>query len=215
MTGNLNLDLQRSFEAGVERHIAEAQDLIRSAYKKHGEGLIMLTSAGSQSAGLFQLVRESGLKLPVAIVDIKGAEFDEQRSYFRLLTGHYDTPVHIFPAATEEAKKVAMNEGLARIGATALLDGIHRDQTAHRAKLSFREVSPAGGPENIHPVLNWTKDIMRHYIATHVDEWLQHPAFKNGQETKGGRVGPALHLECPLRFGGQAIGAPHPNSLIA
>jgi phosphoadenosine phosphosulfate reductase len=184
---------------------ADATDLVRWSYNTFGQGLVMSTSFGIQSAVMLHLVTQVVPDVPVIWVDtgylpVETYRFAEElTNRLNLNLQVYQSPVS--PARMEalygrlwdqqdvaalnrydQIRKVEpMQRALQELGATAWLTGLRADQTDHRKSLD--RVGLQGGHYKVMPILQWTaKDIYKYLTAFDLP---YHPLFDKGYVTVG------------------------------
>jgi phosphoadenosine phosphosulfate reductase len=193
--------------AEVNRQVADlqAQELVAWASETFGEGLVLSTSFGIQSAVMLHLVTSVVPDMPVIWVDTgylppKTYRFAEDLTErLNLNLKVYQSPMS--PARMEalhgrlwaqedvEAlnrydyirKVEPMQRALRELGATAWLAGLRRDQTNHRKTLDY--VSRQNGIYKVHPILNWNSKDVYDYLQLH--DLPYHPLFDEGYVTVG------------------------------
>lgn len=182
-----------------------AEQLLQWADAHFGDGLVMSTSFGIQSAVTLHLVTQLRPRIPVIWVDT-GYLPRETYHYAARLTSLLDLNLQvarspITPADMEarfgrlwESDRVEdlnrydrirkvepMQRALRDLGATAWISGLRADQTDYRRGLS--QVKESSGRHRVYPLLHWTnRDIWR-YMQEH--RLPQHPLFEQGYTTVG------------------------------
>ncbi len=182
-----------------------AQDLIRWADRRFGNGLVMSTSFGIQSAVTLHLTTQLRPDIPVIWVDT-GYLPVETMDYARQLTDRLNLNLHvarspISPAEMEsrygrlwESESVEdlnrydrirkvepMRTALRELRATARISGLRAEQTDYR-----RELPRAKKTEStfmVHPILNWTNRDVYRYMQQF--DLPQHPLWEQGYTTVG------------------------------
>jgi phosphoadenosine phosphosulfate reductase len=199
-TANLDLgELNQRFSS------AETTDIVAWAVEMFGDGLVMSTSFGIQSAVMLHLVTQIHPTIPVIWVDTgylpaKTYKFaDELTARLSLNLKVYQSPMG--PARMEalygrlwaqqdieslnlydQIRKVEpMQRALSELGATAWLAGLRADQTNHRKTLDF--IGKQGDLYKILPILNWhSRDVYYYLQKYHLP---YHPMFDEGYVTIG------------------------------
>lgn len=184
---------------------AEASRLVHWGYDTFGDGLVLSTSFGIQSAVMLHLVTQVVPDIPVIWVDTgylpgETYRFAEQlSSRLRLNLKVYQSPLS--PARMEalhgrlweqhdlqalnrydQIRKVEpMQRALHELGATAWLTGLRADQTDHRKSLD--RIGLQGGRYKLMPILKWTAKDVYTYLVAH--DLPYHPLFDKGYVTVG------------------------------
>jgi phosphoadenosine phosphosulfate reductase len=202
--------------------------IVSWAVETFGDGLVMSTSFGIQSAALLHLATAVRPDLPVVWVDTGYLPAETYR-FAEALTGRLDlnlkgVQAELTPARMEalhgrlwESEALAdldrydrirkvepMQRALDELGATAWLAGLRADQTGHRSGLPV--IGRHGQRFKIHPILRWsTKDVYG-YLKRH--GLPLHPLFEQGYATVGDwhssrPVGADDAHERDTRFGGR------------
>lgn len=184
---------------------ADAIHLVQWGYDTFGEGLVLSTSFGIQSAVMLHLVTQVVPNIPVVWVDTgylpvetyRFAEDLTERLHLNLKV--YQSPLS--PARMEALygrlweqndvesfnrydyirKVEPMQRALTELGATAWLAGLRADQTAHRRTLS--RIGQQGGRYKLMPILKWTSKQVYQYLVAH--DLPYHPLFDKGYVTVG------------------------------
>lgn len=182
-----------------------AIETVEWAAKVFGDGLVLSSSFGIQSAVMLHLVTQVVPEIPVIWIDTgylppetyRFAEELTQRLHLNLKV--YQSPMS--PARMEaihgrlweqndaasldtyhRIRKVEpMQRALKELNATAWLAGLRRDQTDHRRNLQI--VTQQEGTYKLHPILNWnSRDIYKYLTAYDLP---YHPFFDRGYVTVG------------------------------
>ena len=140
-------------------NVRTARKLVEAALRQHGDGLVMSTSFGIQSAALLHLATEVAPDLPILWIDTGYLPAETYR-FAELLEDRLDLNLHIASAALSPARMEAlhgrlweeadvesldrydrirkvepMKQGLEDLGASAWIAGLRSDQTDHRRSL--------------------------------------------------------------------------------
>jgi phosphoadenosine phosphosulfate reductase len=184
---------------------ADASRLVQWGYDTFGEGLVLSTSFGIQSAVMLHLVTQVVPQIPVIWVDTgylpvetyRFAEELTERLHLNLKV--YQSPlsparmeaiygrlwehndVESFNRYDHIRKVEPMQRALTELGATAWLAGLRADQTDHRRTLSL--IGQQGGRYKIMPILSWTAKQVYQYLVAH--DLPYHPLFDKGYVTVG------------------------------
>ncbi len=194
----------------------DAWQQVREAALLFGEGLVMSTSFGTQSAVLLDLVARTAPGTPVIWIDTGYLPAETYR-YARTLTERLDLDVRIHQAdmspahmeavygrlwergnvadmrAYNRIRKVEpMQRALEAVGATAWLSGVRSQQTNHRSHLQTVEVHM--GVYKIHPLLRWSDRDIETYFKVY--DLPRHPLEREGYVTVGD-----VHSSRPVREG--------------
>lgn len=199
-SSNLNLD-----ETNQQLHDKDAIQIVEWAVEQFGEGLVMTTSFGIQSAVMLHLVTQIIPNIPVIWVDTgylpaKTYLFaDELTQRLNLNLKVYQSPIS--PARMEalygrlwaqndveslnrydQIRKVEpLQRALEELKATAWLTGLRSSQTEHRKTLDF--VTLQGAIHKVLPILNWSSKAVYDYLMAH--NLPYHPLFDEGYVTVG------------------------------
>lgn len=184
---------------------AQATQIIKWAKDYFGDGLVMSTSFGIQSAVMLHLATQIIPDLPIIWIDTgylpaETYQFAEQLTErLKLNLKVYQSPIS--PARMEalygrlwekddveafnlydQIRKVEpMQRALQELNATAWLAGLRSNQTNFRKTLDF--VNKMGDRYKIHPILHWTSRDIYNYLS-HFD-LPYHPYFDLGYVTVG------------------------------
>ena len=194
-------DLQSALkQSNAEFDAKNFEQRLRWAYEKYGDGLVLSSSFGVQSAILLKTVHDLGLDVPVIGVDIQDPKYDEQRAYRDKLQAELGFDLFIALAKDDDGKVEAMEHGLRALGATAVLSGIRSSQTQNRADKNFLEPGKAD-TVSIHPILDWP-DARADFFLQKLPEALRHPDYNPGVWSQGGAVlgEGAVKGECGLHL---------------
>jgi phosphoadenosine phosphosulfate reductase len=184
---------------------ADATSLVQWGHDTFGDGLVLSTSFGIQSAVMLHLVTQVVPNIPVIWIDtgylpVETYRFAEELSNrLRFNLKVYQSPLS--PARMEalygrlweqhdvnalnrydQIRKVEpMQRALKELNATAWLTGLRADQTDHRK--SLERVGQQGGHYKLLPILKWTaKDLYQYLVA---NDLPYHPLFDKGYVTVG------------------------------
>lgn len=176
-------------------------ETIRRAHDTHGVGLYALSSFGVDAAFTLSVLKESGVEVPV-LTNESGFRFDETKQFQEELQRKFELRVFEFGPVQEviddivnkmlweenigdyyERVKVRpLKAALRQLGVTALISGVRRYQTLHRASMNVYE--PGGdGEVRVHPVLDWPEEAVEAYVS---DRALpKHPFYVQGFDSVG------------------------------
>lgn len=199
---SLALDLEAVNQQWAD---ADASQLVQWGYDTFGEGLVLSTSFGIQSAVMLHLVTQVAPTIPVIWVDTgylpvetyRFAEELTERLHLNLQV--YQSPlsparmealygrlwehndVESFNRYDHIRKVEPMQRALKELGATAWLAGLRADQTDHRRTLS--RVGLQNGRYKLMPILSWTSRQIYEYLVTY--DLPYHPLFDKGYVSVG------------------------------
>ena len=195
------LDLARENRALDD---ADAADVVAWAANRFGDGLVMSTSFGAQSAVMLHLVSRIVPSIPVIFIDT-GYLFPETYQFAKALEERFGLNLKVYGPAMTPARQEAlygklweqgeegvesylrmnkvepMQRALSELGARAWLAGLRANQTDHRAGL--RVVDEQDGRYKIHPILKWDNDRVEAYLKEH--DLPHHPLYAEGYRSIG------------------------------
>jgi len=195
-TAGTGLDLDA---VNAELADASAEQVIRWAHDRFGDGLVMTSSFGAQSAVMLHLVTAVVPGVPVVFIDT-GYLFPETYRFAHELAQRLDLNLRVYAPSMTPAHLEAIHGNLWEKGASELelygrltkvepmqralrelevdawLAGLRADQTDHRAGL--RRVDEQDGIVKVHPILNWTRRDVGRYMAEHGLPY--HPLVEKG-----------------------------------
>ncbi|MBT5901320.1 MAG: phosphoadenylyl-sulfate reductase [Opitutaceae bacterium] len=205
---------------------ASAAERVQWALENHGEGLILTTSFGIQSAVMLHLVTQQAPEIPVVFIDT-GYLFPETYRFADQLTERLKLNLKVYQprvsAARQEAlfgkrweqdseeldrynllnKVEPMDRAVRELGAEAWLAGLRRSQG------STRENRPVVQAQNkvtkIHPIIDWNNQQVHQYLIHNGLPY--HPLWEQGYVSVGDwhssvPLAPGM-TESETRFGGQ------------
>ena len=204
----------------------DAAGRVRWAVETYGDGLILTTSFGVQSAVMLHLVTQVAPQIPVVFIDT-GYLFPETYRFAEELREKLDLNLKVYnpqmTAARQEAlygkrweqgadplkhynlinKVEPMDRAVRELGATAWLAGLRRSQASTREGLPV--VQQQNRVTKIHPIIDWDSRTVHRYLTEHGLPY--HPLWEQGYVSIGD-----WHSTTPLiagmneedtRFGGQ------------
>lgn len=226
-----HLDCDR-ISAELESQAAEA--IVAWAGSTFGDTLVMSSSFGADSALMLHLVTRVLPKIRVVFLDT-GYLFPETYRFAEELRQRFDLDLRVYAPAVSAARQEAlwgklweggqeeleryqqinkvepMDRALRELGARAWLAGLRREQTKFRA--SLKPIELQDGVYKIHPILNFTREDVRRYIAKH--DLPYHPlralgyrsigdvhstrTTAEGQDERAGRS-LGVHSECGIHL---------------
>ncbi|MEM1310126.1 MAG: phosphoadenylyl-sulfate reductase [Cyanobacteria bacterium P01_H01_bin.153] len=183
----------------------DAKQIVVWAHETFGEGLIMSTSFGIQSAVMLHLVTQVVPDIPVIWVDT-GYLPAETYHFAESLTQRLNLNLRVYQSSMSPARMEAlhgklwasqhvedfnqynlmrkvepMQRALREFGAIAWLAGLRADQTDHRKGLDV--VTQQRDIYKISPILNWSsKDVYEYLTAFDLP---YHPLFDKGYVSVG------------------------------
>ena len=184
---------------------ADAEAVVEWGAKTFGDGLVMSTSFGIQSAVMLGLVTSVVPDIPVIWVDTgylpaETYRFaDDLTKRLSLNLKVYQSPLsparmealhgRLWEEGTVEAfnrydqvrKVEPMQRALKELGAIAWLTGLRSQQTDHRKTLD--RVTMQAGRYKLLPILHWTSRDIYIYLKKH--DLPYHPYFKEGYVSVG------------------------------
>jgi phosphoadenosine phosphosulfate reductase len=200
-------DRQRLNLQDVNQDVAQlsASDLIGWGARTFGEGLVLSTSFGIQSAVMLHLVTVVIPQIPVIWVDT-GYLPSETYTFAEELTQRLNLNLKVYQSPLSPARMEAlygrlweqadvdslnrydqirkvepMQRALKELGAKAWLSGLRRDQTRFRQTLD--PVTFDRNLYKIHPILGWSSKDIYEYLMAH--DLPYHPFFDKGYVTVG------------------------------
>lgn len=175
------------------------------AAKTFGDGLVLSTSFGIQSAVMLHIATQVIPNIPVIWVDT-GYLPPETYLFAEELTQRLNLNLKVYQSPISPARMEAiygrlwaqkdleslnrydqirkvepMQRALTELNATAWLAGLRRDQTHHRHNLEI--VSLQGEQYKVLPILNWNAKNVYEYLIAH--DLPYHPFFDQGYVTVG------------------------------
>jgi len=204
---------------------ATAEERVRWAVATFGEGLVMTTSFGIQSAVMLHLVTQIVPRIPVIFIDT-GYLFPETYRFARDLTERLGLNLRTYVPVSTSAQQEALYgkqweqglEGLKRynfmnkvepmeravreLRATAWLAGLRRSQAATREALPV--VHRQNQLTKVHPIIDWDNRRVHRYLTEHGLPY--HPLWEEGYVSVGdwhstAKLAPGMNEE-ETRFGG-------------
>ena len=165
----------------------DATGRVAWALERFGEGLVMTTSFGLQSAVMLHLVREVSKEIPIIFVDT-GYLFPETYQYAELLREKLGIEPKVYSSTLSPLyqqvrygrlwekgpegmgkynlinKVEPMQRALRELGATAWLAGLRREQADSRANRTF--IEEQNGVAKIYPILDWDDKTTYKYLPS-------------------------------------------------
>jgi phosphoadenosine phosphosulfate reductase len=181
-----------------------AESRVRWAVDTHGDGLVLTTSFGIQSAVMLHLVTRIVPQIPVIFIDT-GYLFPETYRFAADLTKKLNlnlkTYVPALSAAHQEAlygkqwehgldglkrynhlnKVEPMDRAVRELGATAWLAGLRRTQASTRGQLPV--VQHQNKVTKVHPIIDWDNRTIHRYLTEH--GLNDHPLWEEGYVSVG------------------------------
>lgn len=184
---------------------ANAHQIVQWAAETFGDGLVMSTSFGIQSALMLHLVTSVVPDVPVIWVDTGYLPAETYR-FAQQLTERLKLNLQVFQSPISPARMEAlygklwsqddvealnlydqirkvepMQRALRELQATGWLAGLRKHQTEHRKTLEI--VSEQGAQYKILPILGWTAKDVYQYLTTY--DLPYHPYFDQGYVSVG------------------------------
>ena len=197
---SVDLDSANQQLAGVD-----ASKIVAWAAAQFGEGAVMSTSFGIQSAVMLHLVTQIMPEIPVIWIDT-GYLPAETYLYAEQLTKLLSLNLRVYQSDISPANMEALHgklwesaraedlnkydqirkvEPLQRalndLQVSGWISGLRRDQTSHRRHLE--RVYHDGSRYRLHPILNWNSKQVYDYMSRY--DLPQHPLWKKGFATVG------------------------------
>lgn len=181
-----------------------AQERVKWAVDTYGDGLVLTTSFGVQSAVMLHLVTQVVPKIPVIFIDT-GYLFPETYRFAAELTKklhlNLKTYVPALTAAHQEAlhgkrweqgldglnhynhinKVEPMDRAVRELNATAWLAGLRRSQASTRGQLPV--VQHQNKIAKIYPIVDWDNRTVHRYLTEHGLNY--HPLWEEGYVSVG------------------------------
>lgn len=209
----------------IDLETVSASERVRWAHEQFGNGLILSTSFGVQSAVMLHLVTAQVPDIPVVFVDT-GYLFPETYRFAEELTQRLNlnlkTYLPLQSAAQQEAlygklweqgieglaeynrinKIEPMNRAVREIGASAWLSGLRRNQSSSR---EHRKVTEQQNKIlKIYPIIDWSDKDIYDYLTS--NDLPYHPLWDEGYVSVGdwhstSKLGEGMNAE-DTRFGG-------------
>lgn len=197
----------RAFDlAGANRRLADADAsaIVSWAARRFGDGLVLTTSFGVQSAVMLHLVTRIVPSIPVIFIDT-GFHFLDTYSFADEMTRRLGLNLKVYQAPHSAAWTLArhgklweqgvegmdkldqihkvepMERALHELGATATLAGLRRDQADSRKDLPV--VVEQRGRFKVHPILDWSTKDVHAYLKKH--DLPYHPLHEKGYASIG------------------------------
>ena len=181
-----------------------AEERVRWAMETFGDGLVMSTSFGIQSAVMLHLVTRIAPQIPVIFIDT-GYLFPETYRFARELTERLQLNLKKFTPAMTAAEQEAlygklweqgldgiktynftnkiepMERAVRELGATAWLAGLRRTQASTRESLHV--VQTQNKITKVHPIIDWDDRRVYSYLTEH--KLPYHPLWEQGYVSVG------------------------------
>jgi len=200
------IDLQEANQTlETELDSKDAKQIVLWAHETFGDGLVMSTSFGIQSAVMLHLVTQVAPDIPVIWVDT-GYLPVETYHFAEGLIQRLNLNIQVYQSSMSPARMEAlhgklwasqdveafnkydyirkvepMQRALRDLGATAWLAGLRADQTDHRKTLNV--VTRQRDIYKISPILNWTAKDVYEYLQAY--DLPYHPLFDKGYVSVG------------------------------
>jgi len=195
---------QKKTLAGAPPDEASALELIEWAYQRYGEGLVLSSSFGADSAVMIHLVATVARKIPVVMIDT-GYLFPETYRFADELQKRFDLNLIVYGPKMSTARQEAlygqlweqgdegvrrylesnkvepMRRALSELGTTAWMAGVRATQTEHRRQMP--KVGIVDGRVKVHPILDWRSEDIENYLKLH--DLPRHPLYAEGYKSIG------------------------------
>lgn len=187
------------------RTAKDAKSIVEWSAQTFGEGLVMTTSFGIQSAVMLHLVTRVVPDIPVIWIDT-GYLPPETYQFAESLTQRLNLNLVVYQSSMSPARMEAlhgklwakqdlnslnrydqirkvepMQRALKELNVSAWLAGLRADQTSHRQGLDI--VVQQQGIYKILPILNWSSKDVYEYLQTY--DLPYHPMFDRGYVSVG------------------------------
>ena len=173
-------------EAADPLEKATAEERVRWAVEKFGDGLVLTTSFGIQAAVMLHLATSVAPKIPVIFIDT-GYLFPETYRFARDLTVRLNLNLKKYVPASTAAEQEAlagkqwelgldglkrynfvnkvepMDRAIRELGATAWLAGLRRSQSSTRE--AVKVVQQQNKITKIHPIADWDNRQVHRYLT--------------------------------------------------
>lgn len=191
-------------EREIDLEKATAQERVKWAVETYGDGLVLTTSFGIQSAVMLHLVTRIAPSIPVIFIDT-GYLFPETYRFADEVTRKLNLNLRTYlprqTAAQQEAlygrqweqgldglkrynhlnKVEPMDRAVRELKATAWLAGLRRSQASTRGKLPV--VQHQNKITKIHPIIDWDNRTVHRYLTEHGLSY--HPLWEEGYVSVG------------------------------
>ncbi len=192
-----------------------ARGIVEWASSTFGDGLVMSTSFGIQSAVMLHLVTQVSPNIPVIWIDTGYLPAETYR-FADELTARLSLNLHVYQSSISPARMEAlygrlwesdnlddlnrydklrkvepMNRALRKLHTTAWLSGLRREQTEFRREQSHAAFD--GNRYKLLPILDWTSRDVYEYLRA--NDLPYHPLFDEGYVAVGD-----WHSSCPFIY---------------
>ncbi len=187
-------------------HLADkpADQVVAWACDVFGDGLVMSSSFGVQSAVMLHLVTRIRPDIPIVFIDT-GFHFFDTYQFVDQMTDRLNLNLHVYQAQTSSAWTLArhgklweqgvdgqnqldrihkvepMQRALDELEATATLAGLRRGQS--EARKSMSRVMILRGRCKVHPILDWSQKDVHDYLKA--NDLPRHPLNDQGYASIG------------------------------
>ncbi|WP_428386507.1 phosphoadenylyl-sulfate reductase [Mucisphaera sp.] len=207
MTQPENAQTTATFDLAAENPRVEAmsaEQIVAWAGERFGDGLILSSSFGAQSAVMLHLVTRVLPDIPVVWIDT-GYLFPETYTFAQELTDRLKLNLKVYGPAMTPARFEAlhgktweqgvegldayhkvfkvepMQRALRELGATAWFAGLRAEQSDTRKSLAT--LGEQDGIIKVHPILRWTTKQVHDYLTDH--DLPYHPLYEKGYASIG------------------------------
>ena len=188
----------------AELETLTAKERIAWAYERFGDGLVVTTSFGLQSAVMLHLVSKVNKEIPIIFVDT-GYLFPETYEYAETLCEKLGIRPKTFSSGLSQAyqeirfgklweqgaegmerynlmnKVEPMQRALKQVNAKGWLSGLRREQSKSRADRTYVETQ--NGTVKIYPILDWDERSTYEYLPA--NNLPYHPLEGQGYDSLG------------------------------
>jgi phosphoadenosine phosphosulfate reductase len=200
----MSITAEQTLKATLDLEKASAQERVKWALDEFGDGLVLTTSFGIQSAVMLHLVTRIAPQIPVIFVDTSYL-FPETYRFAKDLTEKLSLNLKTYVPAKTAAQQEALYgkqweqgiEGLKRynhlnkvepmdravreLKATAWLAGLRRSQASTRGSLPV--VQRQNKITKVHPIIDWDNRTIHRYLTEHGLNY--HPLWEEGYVSVG------------------------------
>ncbi|MEM1221771.1 MAG: phosphoadenylyl-sulfate reductase [Verrucomicrobiota bacterium] len=200
----ITAEKQAKIAADLDLEVASAVDRVRWAKSEYGDGLVLSTSFGIQSAVMLHLVTQLIPEIPVVFIDTGylfpetyrfAAELSERlnlnlKTYHPRLSAAHQEALHgkLWEQGLEGLdqynrinKVEPMDRAMMELGATAWLSGLRRDQSSTRVQRPV--VEKQNKIWKVYPIIDWNDRDIYTYLTENGLPY--HPLWEEGYVSVG------------------------------
>ncbi len=202
-----------SHNKNPELENVSAHSRLKWASERFGQGLVMSTSFGVQSAVMLHLVTQRLPKIPIIFIDT-GYLFPETYEFAKKLSDQLNLKLKTYSAKISPSEQEArygklweqgvtgldqynkinkiepMNRAITELKATAWISGLRRQQSESRKELEV--VVQQNKITKIYPIIDWDDQTIYQYLSE--NNLPYHPLWEKGYVSVGD-----WHSSSPLR----------------